>query len=110
MSQEFELDRGSGNVFRDLSLPNPDLEQLRSLLAAQVVKTLEARELSGRAAGELTGIAAADFSRIRGAKLDRFTVDRLMTILGRLDQQVDVKLNVRPRARTKTQPTRPSLI
>jgi predicted XRE-type DNA-binding protein len=53
--------------------------------------------MSVRAAGELTGIAAADFSRVRQAKLDRFTIDRLMTILGRLDQKVDVAVDVRPR-------------
>ena len=44
----------------------------------------------------MTGIAAADFSRIRNANIGRFTVDRLMTVLGRLDQRVDVKVKVRP--------------
>ena len=29
---DFELVRGSGNAFRDLNLPNPELEQLRSIL------------------------------------------------------------------------------
>jgi predicted XRE-type DNA-binding protein len=44
----------------------------------------------------LTGFAAADFSRIRQAKLDRFTIDRLMSILARLGQQVEVTVNVHP--------------
>ena len=48
-------------------------------------------------AEELTGVAAADFSCIRKAKLDRFTIDRLMTILNRLDQDVDVQITIRPR-------------
>ena len=43
-------------------------------------------------------IDAADFSRIRKVKLDRFTVDRLMTILDRLDQDVEVSVSVRPRS------------
>ena len=102
MNQDFKLARGSGNVFRDLDLPNPDLEQLRSLLAAQIIKTLDRDSLTVRRAGELTGIAAADFSRIRNANLGRFTVDRLMTILGRLDQRVDVNIEVRPNARRST--------
>ncbi|MBQ0819047.1 MULTISPECIES: helix-turn-helix domain-containing protein [Microvirga] len=99
MNDDFELVRGSGNVFRDLVLPNPDLEQLRSILAAQIVKTLDRRHLTVREAAELTGIAAADFSRIRNVKLDRFTVDRLMTVLGRLGQQVDVNVKVRSSAK-----------
>jgi predicted XRE-type DNA-binding protein len=52
-----------------------------------------------RQAGEHTGIAAADFSRIRQVKLDRFTIDRLITILERLDQRVEVKLKVKPAMR-----------
>lgn len=109
MNDDFELVRGSGNLFRDLSTPNPDLEQLRSLLAAEVIKTLDAQGLTVRKAQEMSGIAAADFSRIRRVNLDRFTVDRLMTILGRLHQDVDVAVNVRPSATTMEVPafTRP---
>jgi predicted XRE-type DNA-binding protein len=88
--------RGSGNVFRDLGHPDADREQLRSLLAARVNGVLDERNLTVREAQALTGFAAADFSRIRRAKLDRFTIDRLMSILARLGQQVDVTVNVHP--------------
>lgn len=94
---DMELIRGSGNVFRDFGHANPELEQLRTILAAQIIGVLDDRQLTVRRAGELTGIAAADFSRIRRANLGRFTIDRLMTILGRLDQEVDVTVSVRPR-------------
>src|ERR1700737_622702 len=96
MSDDFELVRGSGNVFRDFDMPNPDLEQLRAILAVQIIKALDRKRLTVRKAAELTGIAAADFSRIRNANIGRFTVDRLMTVLGRLDQRVDVNVKVRP--------------
>jgi predicted XRE-type DNA-binding protein len=88
--------RGSGNVFRDLNVPNPDLEQLRAILAARIIKVLDEKKLTVRKAQELTGIAAADFSRIRRAKIARFTIDRLMAILNRLDQEVEVSVIVRP--------------
>ena len=91
-----ETIRGSGNAFRDLGHENADLEQLKAILAAKVIGVLDKRELSVRKAHDITGIAAADFSRIRNADLGRFTVDRLMTILSRLDQQVKVKVSVQP--------------
>jgi predicted XRE-type DNA-binding protein len=94
--EEFDIVRGSGNVFRDLGHPDADREQLRSLLAARVIGVLDDRKLTVREAHELTGFAAADFSRIRQAKLDRFTIDRLMSILARLGQQVEVTVNVHP--------------
>ena len=37
---EFELVRGSGNVFADLGLPDAGLEQFRAILAAEIGKTL----------------------------------------------------------------------
>jgi predicted XRE-type DNA-binding protein len=95
-NEEMELVRGSGNVFRDFSIPDADAEQLRSILAAQIIKTLEERKLTVREAEGLTGIAAADFSRIRRANLGRFTIDRLMTILNRLNRQVEITVVVRP--------------
>jgi len=51
--------------------------------------------LTIRAAHSRTGIAAADFSRIRNADLDRFTVDRLMSIINRLGSRVEVKIRLR---------------
>ena len=95
-NEEFELVRGSGNVFRDFDAPNADAEQLRTILAAQIIKALDERKLTVREAENLTGIAAADFSRIRRAALGRFTIDRLMTILNRLNRQVEVTVVVRP--------------
>ncbi len=97
MNDDFEMVRGSGNVFRDLGHPDADREQLRALLAARIIDVLDERKLTVRAAQEMTGIAAADFSRIRRANLSRFTIDRLMTILAGLGQEVEVAVNIRPR-------------
>ena len=95
MKDDLELVRGSGNVFRDLGHANADVEQLKSVLAARIIKLLDARKLTVRAASGITGIAAADFSRIRRVKLDRFTIDRLMTILARFGGKIEVKVRVR---------------
>ena len=95
MTDPSEVVRGTDNVFRDFGYANADAEHLKTILAAQIIKVLDKRELTVRAAGETTGIAAADFSRIRKAKLERFTIDRLMAILGRLDQKVDIAVTVR---------------
>ena len=90
-----EVVRGSGNVFRDLGHENADVEQFKAVLAAEIIKALDREGLSVRGAQGLTGIAAADFSRIRNANLDRFTVDRLMSIINRLGSRVEVKVKVR---------------
>lgn len=95
--EPIELIRGSGNVFADFEHPNASAEQLKAKLAAEIIGVLDDRSLTVRQAETLTSIAAADFSRIRHAKLDRFTIDRLMRILDQLDQDVRVRIEVRPR-------------
>jgi predicted XRE-type DNA-binding protein len=94
--EEFELIYGTGNVFRDLGHPDADREHLRAVLAARVIRVLDERKLTVRDAHDQTGFAAADFSRIRRVKLGRFTIDRLMSILAALGQQVDVTVDVHP--------------
>jgi len=94
---DMELVRGSGNVFRDFGHPDADLKQAKAILAAKIIGILDARKLTARGAEKLTGTPHADFSRIRNAKLDRFTLDRLITVLGKLDQDVEVSVQVLPR-------------
>jgi hypothetical protein len=38
--EKLELVRGSGNIFRDVGSENADLEQLKALLAAEIIKAL----------------------------------------------------------------------
>jgi hypothetical protein len=47
-SEEIELVRGSGNVFRDLGHASPDVEQLKAILAAEIIKMLDRKGKSRR--------------------------------------------------------------
>ena len=88
---DFELVRGFG-------YPDADVQQTTALQAAKIIGVLDEEGLSTRKAQERTGIAHADFARIRNARLDRFTLDRLMTVLNKLGKQVDVRIALRPRS------------
>ncbi len=94
---DFELVRGSGNIYRDFGRANSDLEQARAIIAAKIVGALDAQKLSTRDAEKLTGIAHSEFSRIRNAQLARFTLDRLIAVLGKLDDGVEVKVTFNKR-------------
>ena len=82
-------------MFRDVGLPDPDVAQLKAVLAAAILKMLDREGLTVRGAHARTGVAAADFSRIRNADLGRFTLDRLVSIINRLGSRVEVKIKVR---------------
>lgn len=92
--EKIELVHGTGNVFRDFGRATADADQLKAILAAEIVKMLDRKNLTVRAAHAETGIAAADFSRIRNADLRRFTLDRMLTILNRLGARTEVRVRV----------------
>jgi predicted XRE-type DNA-binding protein len=96
-NDDMEIVRGSGNVFRDFGYPDADVRQAKALLAAEIIKVLDAEELSTRQAAARSGIAHSEFVRIRNVNLARFTIDRLVMILGRLGQEVEVSVTVHPR-------------
>lgn len=96
MKDNLELIRGSGNAFRDFGRSNASLEEARAILAAKIIRTLDERGLSTREAERLTGVAHSEFSRIRNARLQRFTLDRMIMILGKLDEDIEVNITFRP--------------
>jgi predicted XRE-type DNA-binding protein len=103
-----ELIRGSGNVYRDLGVPDADVRQAKAILAAKIIGILDDDGLSTRQAEARTGISHSEFARIRRANLDRFTIDRLVAVINRLGQQVELAVTLRPRREpNRSAPTPP---
>lgn len=92
--------RGSGNIYRDFNMPDADARQLKAILAAEIIKTLDKKGLTVRKAQSLTGIDAGDFSRVRNADFRRISVERLMTMINGLGSRVEVAVTLR-RAETR---------
>ena len=93
--EPLELVRGSGNIYRDFNIADADVRQLKAILAAEIIKTLDRDELTVRKAQALTGIDAGDFSRVRNADFRRISVERLMAMINGLGSRVEVKIKVR---------------
>ncbi len=93
--EQLETVRGSGNIYQDFNMPDADVRQLKAILAAEIIKTLDRDGLSVRKAQSLTGIDAGDFSRVRNADFRRISVERLMTMINGLGSRVDVAVKVK---------------
>ena len=50
MNERLEIIKGSGNVYRDLNVKDADVRQLKAILAAEIIKTLDKRGLTVRKA------------------------------------------------------------
>lgn len=84
-------------ITKPASVADTSADTIKSELAARIVAVLDQRRLTVRSAGIVAATAAADLSRIRQGKLDRFTVDRLISILTRLDQSLEVGVSISQR-------------
>lgn len=87
---------GSGNVFADLGLPNPEEMSLKAALAHRIASVLTHRNLTQTAMGEALGIPQSNVSRLLSGRLDGFSVERLIHFLLRLDRDVEIAIKKRP--------------
>jgi predicted XRE-type DNA-binding protein len=101
---DLEIVQGGDNPFRDVGLTDPDTKLMKADLAAGIIRILRERKLTGTRAASLARVTEADISRIRNADLNRFTIDRLVRILNRLDSQLQVVVSLRPRQHDTSQP------
>jgi predicted XRE-type DNA-binding protein len=88
------FDEGSGNVFADLGLNDADELLARARLGVHVHRLLVARKLKQRDAAALLGIKQPEVSHLMNGHFSRFTVDKLLDYLKRLDQTVTI--HIRP--------------
>jgi predicted XRE-type DNA-binding protein len=93
MSEEIEMYEGSGNVYADLGLENADELFTRSQIGFLVFKILEDRKLKQREIASVLGIAQSDVSHLMNGHFSRFTTDKLLDFLKRLDQKVTIQIS-----------------
>lgn len=94
-----EITRGSGNVFADLGMADAEERQTKLKLAYALNAVIDRARLSQAAAAERLGINQPKVSALRNYKLEGFSVERLMTLLNALDQDIEIVIRKKPRSR-----------
>lgn len=92
MSDEIEL--GTGNVFADLGFGDAVERQTKTRLALEINEILKSRKLRQVEAATLLEIPQPKVSALVNYRLDGFSVERLMTLVTRLNR--DVEIVIRP--------------
>jgi predicted XRE-type DNA-binding protein len=89
--------RSTENVFKDLGFGEDEAENLkvRADLMIELTKLIEAQELTQSAAAELLGVTQPRVSDLMRGKIDRFSVDTLIEMLGHAGACVSVVVTQR---------------
>ena len=85
---------GSGNVFADLGLPNPEQELVKAQLTLQIHAILRDSGMKQAEIAKILGVRQPQVSLLMRNRAGSFSVGRLMEFLTALRR--DVEITVRP--------------
>jgi predicted XRE-type DNA-binding protein len=88
---------GSGNIFADLGLPNPEQELLKAQLTLQIYSLLKDNGMTQVEIAKILRVRQPQVSLLMRNRAGNFSVGRLVEFLTALRQ--DVEITVRPTRR-----------
>jgi len=91
--KSIKFEEGSGNVFADLGLKDADQLLARAQMGFHVFKILEEKNLKQREIASILGIAQSDVSHLMNGHFSRFTTDKILDFLKRLDRKVTIEVS-----------------
>jgi len=86
----------SKNVFAHLGLENAGEMQTRARLGHQIYSIIKERGLKQREAAQVLGLTQPDVSELMNGRFADFSVDRLLNLLVRLNQDVEIVIRPMP--------------
>ena len=92
-TKHVEFEESSGNVFADLGMEDAEELLVRAQIGFHVAALIKNRNLKQKQAAKLLNIAQPDVSHLMNGHFSRFTTDKLLDFLRRLDQKVTIEIS-----------------
>ncbi|HEY7231676.1 MAG TPA: helix-turn-helix transcriptional regulator [Pseudolabrys sp.] len=92
MSNATKVTRSSGNIFKDIGLPNAEEHALKADIVIKLAKLIEIKGLSQSKAAVITGIAQPDLSKLLRGHFAGFSMDRLVQAILALGSDVEIRV------------------
>ena len=93
------VERGSGNVFADLDLPDADAHLLKAELVSRIDTIVRQRRITQTEAARLLGLSQPDVSRLLRGDFREYSLERLFRLLTALGRDIDIVIR-QPRSPT----------
>ena len=78
----------SGNVFKDLGLPEPEEKLAKAKLAYKINCLIAAQEMTQKEAAVFLGLSRYKMTQLRNGRLNSFTVDYLVSLVEKLERHI----------------------
>lgn len=93
-TQDLSHEESSGNVFVDLGLQEPEVEDMKVQLSVKIFQIIKRKKLTQVQVGHLLGVSQPEVSKLKQGQYHRFSLERLLCFLNRLHYNIDIKLSV----------------
>jgi predicted XRE-type DNA-binding protein len=93
-----EIEKGSGNVYADLGIPNADEMLVKAQLATKIGEIIKARKWSQQQAADVLGMTQPKLSRMLRGQFRGISEAKMLDCLTRLGR--DVQIVIGPARRT----------
>jgi predicted XRE-type DNA-binding protein len=90
MTRKIRVEKGSGNIFADLGLPDAETHFLKAQIVSEIYRLANGRKLTQAQAGKLMGISQPEVSRLFKGNFREYSIDRLMGFLTAFDRDVEI--------------------
>ena len=91
----------SGNVFADMGVADPEEALAKAQLASRIREVVRRSRLTQVAAAAVMRIDQPKVSALLNGRLTNFSSERLMRLLTRLGQDVEIVVRTKPRRRQR---------
>ena len=90
MKRKIECERGSGNVFADVGIANPEEALAKAEIARHINKLIAERGLTQTEASGILGVDQPRVSALNKGRLSFFSLEKMMQFASRLGNQVEI--------------------
>ena len=94
--KKIEIEKGSGNVFKDLEVPNPEEYLAKARLALIINDIITKIGITRHKAAEMLDLSKSEFSALQDGLLDDFSIQHLFSLIRKLDCDIEIVVRGRP--------------
>ena len=104
--EKIEVEKSSGNIFRDLEMPDPEEHLAKCRLVFIIDDIITKRRLRRGKAAKILGIRKSELSDLLDGLFRDFSITALLSMLEKLNHEIEIIVHQRP---PDTLPTKPHI-
>ena len=104
--EKIEVEKSSGNIFRDLEFPDPEEHLAKCRLVFIIDDIITKRRLRRSKAAKILGIRKSELSNLLDGQFRDFSITDLLSMLEKLNHEIEVVVH---QGSADTLPTKPRI-